>query len=153
MSAQIIIRGVQQSDYDAWRPLWDGYNAFYGRYGPAALPEEITQATWGRFFDPCEPVNAMVAEESGHLIGLVHYLFHRSTSRLNGICYLQDLFTAEHARGRGVGRCLIEAVYQAARNAGSSRVYWQTQVGNQAGRALYDKVAKHFGFIVYSYEL
>lgn len=153
MSAQIFIRDIQQGDYHAWRPLWDGYNAFYGRYGPSALPEEITQATWGRFFDPCEPVNAMVAEEAGHLIGLVHYLFHRSTSRLNGICYLQDLFTAEHARGRGVGRRLIEAVYEAARSAGSSRVYWQTQVGNQAGRALYDKVAKHFGFIVYSYEL
>jgi GNAT superfamily N-acetyltransferase len=153
MSAQFMVRGIQQTDYDAWRPLWDGYNAFYGRYGASALPDEITQATWGRFFDPSEPVNAMVAEQTGHLIGLVHYIYHRSTTRLNGICYLQDLFTAEHARGRGVGRRLIEAVYEAARNAGSSRVYWQTQAGNQAGRALYDKVAKHFGFIVYSYEL
>jgi GNAT superfamily N-acetyltransferase len=66
---------------------------------------------------------------------------------------LQDLFAAEHVRGRGVGKRLIEAVYEAARKAGSSRVYWQTQATNQAGRALYDKVAKHLGFIVYSHEL
>ena len=153
MSDRLTIRPILRSDYERWRPLWDGYNAFYGRSGPTALPEEITQATWERFFDSSEPVEAIVAEESGRLVGLSHYLFHRSTTRLHNICYLQDLYTAEHARGRGIGGRLIEAVYQAARDAGSSRVYWQTQATNQAGRALYDKVAKHFGFIVYSHEL
>jgi len=148
-----MIRPVRRSDYDAWRPLWDGYNAFYGRKGSTALAEQITQATWERFFEPAEPVHALVAEEDGHVVGLTHYLFHRSTSRLNHVCYLQDLFTAEHMRGRGIGRRLIEAVYEAAREEGSSRVYWQTQVGNEAGRALYDKVAKHLGFIVYSHEI
>jgi GNAT superfamily N-acetyltransferase len=153
MSEPLTIRSIRRSDYEAWRPLWDGYNAFYERTGPTALPEEVTQATWGRFFDPAGPVYAFVAEQSGQLLGLTHYLFHRSTSRLHGICYLQDLFTVPAARGRGIGRLLIEAVYDAARAAGSSRVYWQTQTTNKAGRALYDKVAKHFGFIVYSYEL
>ena len=148
-----MIRPIVRSDYDGWRPLWEGYNAFYGRSGPSALAEEITRATWERFFDSSEPVHAFVAEDGGQLIGLTHYLFHRSTTRLNHICYLQDLFTAEQARGRGVGRRLIEAVYQAARDAGSSRVYWLTQTTNQAGRALYDKVARHLGFIVYSHEL
>ena len=153
MSEPVTIRPIRRSDYEAWRPLWDGYNAFYERSGPTALPEEITQATWGRFFDPAEPVYAIVAEQSGQLLGLTHYIYHRSTSRLHGICYLQDLFTVAHARGRGIGRLLIEAVYEAARAAGSSRVYWQTQTTNKAGRTLYEKVAKHFGFIVYSHEL
>jgi len=147
------IRPIRQSDYDGWRVLWDGYNAFYGRSGATALPEEITRATWERFFDPAEPVHALVAEASGQVVGLAHYIFHRSTTRLNKVCYMQDLFTAELARGRGAGRQLIEAVYEAARSAGSSRVYWQTQNTNQAGRALYDKVAKHNGFLVYSHEL
>jgi GNAT superfamily N-acetyltransferase len=153
MSELLMIRPILRSDYDGWRPLWEGYNAFYGRVGPTALPEEITHATWERFFDSSEPVHAFVAEESGHLLGFTHYIFHRSTTRLHDICYLQDLFTAERARGRGVGRRLIEAVYEAARNAGSSRVYWLTHTTNQAGRALYDKVARHLGFIVYSHEL
>jgi GNAT superfamily N-acetyltransferase len=153
MSERLAIRPILRSDYDSWRPLWDGYNAFYGRSGPTALPEEITRATWERFFDTSEPVNALVAEESRQLVGLAHYLFHRSTTRLRDVCYLQDLFTAEFARGRGVGRRLIEAVYEAARDAGSSRVYWHTQVTNEAGRALYEKVAKHLGFMVYSHQL
>jgi GNAT superfamily N-acetyltransferase len=148
-----VIRPIRRADYEQWRPLWDGYNAFYGRSGANSLPEEITQRTWERFFDAAEPVHALVAEEAGRVVGLVHYLYHRSTTRLHDVCYLQDLFTTPYLRGRGVGRSLINAVYDAARAAGCSRVYWQTQVTNQPGRALYDKVAEHRGFIVYSYEL
>ena len=147
------VRKPTRSDYEAWRRLWDGYNAFYGRGGPSALPEEITKSTWDRFHDPAEPVHALLAEDAGRVVGLAHYLFHRSTTRLQDVCYLQDLFTAEEHRGRGVGRLLIDAVCQAAREAGSSRVYWQTKEDNRAGRALYDKVAKHQGFIVYVHEL
>jgi GNAT superfamily N-acetyltransferase len=147
------VRAIRRADYDGWRPLWDGYNAFYGRSGATALPEEITQTTWERFFDPAEPVHALVAEREGRVVGLAHYLYHRSTTRLREVCYLQDLFTAAELRGLGIGRHLIHGVYDAARAAGCSRVYWQTQVTNQPGRALYDKVAQHNGFIVYSHEL
>ena len=153
MVDRFTIRPIRRTDYDGWRPLWDGYNAFYGRSGPTALAEEITQATWERFFDPSEPVHALVAEESGVVVGLTHYIFHRSTTRIDEVCYLQDLFTAGHLRRLGVARRLIHAVYEAARIAGSSRVYWQTQTTNVAGRALYDKLARHIGFIVYTHEL
>jgi GNAT superfamily N-acetyltransferase len=147
------IRPIRRADYERWRPLWDGYNGFYGRSGATSLPQAITQMTWERFFDPAEPVHALVAEEEGGVVGLVHYLYHRSTTRLHDVCYLQDLFTAPRLRGLGIGRRLIHAVYDAARAAGCSRVYWQTQVTNQPGRALYDKLAEHRGFIVYSHEL
>jgi GNAT superfamily N-acetyltransferase len=153
MLEQFVIRKIQREDYDEWKVLWDGYNAFYGRSGSTALPGEITLATWERFFEDSEPVHALVAEGSGRVVGLVHYLFHRSTTRLHDVCYLQDLFTVEQLRGMGIGRRLIEAVYNAARQAGSSRVYWQTQTINLPGRALYDKVARHQGFIVYEHEL
>jgi GNAT superfamily N-acetyltransferase len=148
-----LVRSIQLADYASWRPLWDGYNQFYGRHGISALAENITSATWNRFFLPEEPVHALVAEQSGRLIGIAHYLFHRSTTRLNDVCYLQDLFTTEELRGRGVARQLISAVYEAARTAGSSRVYWQTNVTNAAGRALYNRIAEHKGFIVYTHEL
>lgn len=155
MTAQdpLVIRPVERADYPGWRPLWDGYNSFYGREGNTALDEPITQATWARFFDPGEPVRCLVAARDGRLVGLTHYILHRSTTRLNHICYLQDLFTAGECRGQGIGRQLIVAVYEAAKSAACSRVYWQTQVTNSAGRALYDKVARHLGFIVYTHEL
>jgi len=149
----MLIRPVTNDDYAAWRPLWDGYNAFYGRQGETALAGEITETTWQRFHDPAEPVFALVAERQGQIAGLAHYLFHRSTTSIPPTCYLQDLFTLPAERGRGIGRALIEAVYQQAKAAGSKRVYWQTQESNAAGRMLYDKVAKHLGFIVYSCNL
>ena len=145
----VAIRDITPSDHEQWLPLWDGYNAFYGRSGPTALPAEITATTWQRFFDPAEPVRALVAELDGRLIGLAHYLFHRSTILLAPICYLQDLFTAPDQRRAGVGRALIEAVYRRAQQAGSARVYWQTHETNLLARRLYDQVAERSGFIVY----
>jgi GNAT superfamily N-acetyltransferase len=147
------VRPIRRTDYAEWRPLWDGYNEFYGRRGATALPDRITEATWERFFTDSEPVHAIVAEQGGRVVGLAHYLFHRSTTRLSDVCYLQDLFTDVQRRGQGVGRQLIGAVCDAARAAGCSRVYWQTQHTNIAGRALYDKVARHNGFIVYTHDL
>ena len=148
----MLVRPIRQNDFAQWQPLWDGYNAFYGRKGATALAPEITQATWERFFDRSEPVFALVAELDGRLAGLAHYLFHRSTTRIELTCYLQDLFTAEEARGRGVARALISGVYEQAKLAGVRRVYWQTHETNAAARRVYDKVGKHLGFVVYVHD-
>jgi len=149
MNPPAVIRPVQPADFSAWIVLWDGYNAFYGRSGPTALAAEITRTTWARFLDTDEPVHALVAESDGRLLGLAHFLYHRSTIQLEPSCYLQDLFTVEAARGKGVGRALIEAVYESARRAGSPRVYWQTHETNTAAMQVYDRVADKSGFIVY----
>jgi GNAT superfamily N-acetyltransferase len=146
----IRVRPVEPADFAAWKPLWDAYNAFYGRAGETALPDDVTRTTWQRFFDPGEAMFALVAEGDNGLLGLTHFLFHRSTSRIALTCYLQDLFTLPAARGQGVGRALIEAVYSSARAHGLQRVYWQTHESNAAGRRLYDQVADNEGFIVYS---
>jgi GNAT superfamily N-acetyltransferase len=149
MGDGVLIRAIEARDFAGWKPLWDGYNAFYGRHGDTALPDEITQRTWSRFFDGYEPVCALVAEHAGQLIGLVHYILQRSTISIGPVCYLQDLFTVEAARGRGVGRALIEEVYRCAERARCSRVYWHTHHTNATARALYDKVAEDSGFLVY----
>jgi len=72
---------------------------------------------------------------------------------LGPICYLQDLFTSEESRGKGVGRALIRAVYVRAREGGSTRVYWQTHETNQVAQQLYNRVAERSGFIVYRRDL
>ena len=149
MTSSPLIRPPTPHDYAAWKPLWDGYNAFYGREGATALADEITQATWQRFFDAYEPVHALVAERDGQLVGLTHYLFHRSTTRLEPTCYLQDLFTLDSERGKGVGRALIEAVYDAAQAHRAERVYWQTHETNHPAMRLYDSVAEKSGFVIY----
>jgi GNAT superfamily N-acetyltransferase len=154
VTGKIGVRDVQRGDFPAWKPLWQGYNAFYGRQGETALPDEITNLTWSRFFDGYEPIHALVAEQHDRkLVGLVHYLFHRSSTGLRSNCYLQDLFTVESARGQGIGRALIEEVYRRAAQAGSGRVYWQTHETNSTAMKLYDKLAEKSGFIIYRKDL
>lgn len=150
MSDRLTVRPVMSDDFDRWLPLWQGYNAFYGRSGATALPDEITRVTWMRFFDAYEPVHALVAEDDGQLLGLAHYLFHRLTTSITPTCYLQDLFTAEDARGRGVGASLIAGVRDHASAVGAARLYWHTHETNTTARRLYDQVATRSGFIVYN---
>ena len=142
MPASFIIRDIELNDRASWEPLWRAYS-------PRPIPEEVTEMTWRRFFDGLEPVHALVAEEGEAMIGFVHYLFHRSTAQLGSVCYLQDMFTVEFARKRGVGRALIDAVCVRAKDAGASRVYWNTSETNATARSLYDKVATLTRFVQY----
>lgn len=141
----IQIRPFTPEDRQAWEPLWQGYLTFY----KSTLPAEVTETTWRRLIDPAEPMYGLVAILDGKVVGIVHYLYHRSTWTTGDYCYLQDLFTSEEARGRGVGRALIAAVYERAKADGASRVYWLTHETNTAAQALYDKVATRSGFIQY----
>jgi GNAT superfamily N-acetyltransferase len=143
--AGLDIRPLGADDRRAWEPLWAGYLTFYG----ASVAPEVTDTTWARLMDPAEPMHVLGCFDGEALIGIVHYIFHRSTWTIGNYCYLQDLFTAEAARGRGAGRALIEAVYDRAREAGASRVHWLTQESNATARALYDQVADRPGFIQY----
>ena len=154
MAINLTLRSPKREDYDAWHRLWDGYNAFYKRIGALAISEEMTRLTWDRFFDGYEPIHAIVAEaEDGRLVGLVHYVFHRHSVMRGPICYLHDLFTDPEVRGQGVGKALIEEVYERAREAGSPRVYWHTHETNATAMRLYDQVATHSGFVCYRKEL
>jgi GNAT superfamily N-acetyltransferase len=145
MTVRFAIRPVGKGERAAWEPLWRGYQTFY----EVALSEEVTDKSWERLHDPAEPMFILGAYVDGKLTGIVHYLFHRSTWTIGNYCYLQDLFVAEEARGLGLGRALIDAVHEAARNVGASRVYWLTQESNKTARALYDKLAERSGFIQY----
>jgi GNAT superfamily N-acetyltransferase len=145
MADATAIRPVRADDRAAWDRLWQGYLAFY----KATLAPEITEATWRRFFDPLENLGALVAERDRQLIGFAHYLLHRSTWAPNCYCYLEDLFVDPAARGGGAGRCLIEAVERAARDAGASRLYWVTDERNVTAQKLYDQVAQRPGFVQY----
>lgn len=128
-----------------WLPLWKGYQRFY----EVDIDGETTDLTWRRLMDPSEPMFVLGACADGRLVGIVHFLFHRSTWTAGDYCYLQDLFTAPDARGAGVGRALIAAVCERATSQGASRVYWLTREDNATAIALYEKVALRTGFIQY----
>jgi GNAT superfamily N-acetyltransferase len=140
------IRALQPADRAQWDVLWQGYLQFY----EIALPAEVTELTWRRLIDPEALVLGFcAAAPDGALLGIVHYVFHPVTWAAGPRCYLEDLFTAAEARGKGVGRALIEAVYEAADRGGADQVYWLTASTNTTARRLYDQVASATQFIKY----
>ena len=142
-----LIRPLAAEDREAWEQLARGYKLFYKTETSAWEYEHAWRRLLAR-----DRVFGLVAESGGAVVGIAHYLFHTS-AWTEKVCYLQDLFVAPDARGRGVARALIEAVAREARIQGASRYYWTTQEHNAAGRALYDKVARFNGFIRYDYPL
>ena len=139
---------LQARDRAAWQDLFAGYHAFYGR---PSWPQESYDEAWSRF-EQDDVIHARGARVDGRLVGIVHFLVHASTTSAD-VCYLQDLFTAPEARGRGVARALIAEVERWARERGCTRVYWLTQSGNDAARRLYDQVAENKGLIQYVIQL
>ncbi len=142
----LTIRPLEQADHAEWRRLWTAYLEFY----KTSVPEEVYRTTWERLFDEGEyEPSGLIAEVGGRPVGLVHYIFHRTCWSVKNNCYLQDLYADPAARGKGVGRALIEAVYARADQADAANVYWMTQDFNETARKLYDRVAKLTPFIKY----
>ena len=140
------IRRVAKRDESRWRELWAGYIAFYR----GTVTEEATAALWASLLADEDEVRGYVADRGEGPVGLVHYVFHRSTWSTQPICYLQDLYVDPEVRGAGVGRALIEHVYGVAEAAGSAKVHWLTRHDNAVARRLYDRIATETGFVQYA---
>jgi len=143
----IEIAPLRARDRAQWEPLARGYKAFY----ETELPDARYDETW-RALIAGERVHGLAAWQDGRMVGIAHYLFHAQTWSEDA-CYLQDLFTAKEARGRGVATALIEAVAEAARARGAAKFYWMTKEDNRTARALYDRVARFKGFVRYDHPL
>ncbi|MEM8655337.1 MAG: GNAT family N-acetyltransferase [Pseudomonadota bacterium] len=142
----LVVRPLLASDRPAWDDLWSAYLAFY----KTTLSSDIYDIYFDRLLgDDPQDYNGLVAEIDGKLVGLTHYLFHRHGWKAENVCYLQDLYADPSARGRGIGRALIEGVYAAADAAGAPAVYWLTQDFNADARKLYDRIGKLSPFIKY----
>ncbi len=142
----INVRPLTKDDKVGWLPLWKGYLEYYR----TELADDITEASWQKIIDPTSGIEGLCAvDDDGTLVGIVHYLFHPVTWAKTKRCYLEDLYTSQSARGKGVGAALIKAVESAARAENADQVYWLTESYNERAHALYDKVATKTHFIKY----
>ena len=142
----MIVRALAADDRAEWEPLWQGYLQFY----QTRIAPDVSDLTFARLAGGNEPMGGFVAaDENGGLAGIVHWITHRSCWTAGDYCYLQDLFVAPGLRGRGIGRKLIEAVYDKARSLGCSRVHWLTHETNVDAMTLYDRIADRSGFVQY----
>ncbi len=138
------IRDPASADEAAWRDLWSQYNAFYETH----VPDAVSEHTWRRILDPASSIFARLAVLEGGTIGFSVGVLHDSTWTIGPVCYLEDLFVAPEARGRGCGRALLQDVVDRAKAKGCARLYWHTRVNNPA-RRLYDEFAAADDFVRY----
>lgn len=141
----MTIRALAAGDRIAWDKLWQGYQTFYH----VAIAPEVSGLTFERLLDPLEPMHCALMLQEDEPVGFVHFIYHRSTWTSGDYCYLQDLFVGDEQRGRGLGRSLIEHVYETAKTAGASRVHWLTHESNRDAMLLYDRIAERSGFVQY----
>ncbi|ABS61897.1 GCN5-related N-acetyltransferase [Parvibaculum lavamentivorans DS-1] len=149
MEKSLRIRPFAASDRAAWDAMWGGYLAFY----KTTLPPETSNDTWARFLAPAPNHIGLIAEGEGAPLGFAHAILHPGTWSPKPVCYLEDLFVNENARGRGAGRALIEALAEKGRAEGWLRLYWQTGSDNATAQALYDKVASRGNWVRYDLDL
>ncbi len=143
------IRAIQGGDWDDWRALWGGYLAFYR----AELPEGTARATFDRLCAGEDGMFGLLAlDDDGRGVGLAHCVLHATTWSRQPTCYLEDLFLAPSARGRELGRALLDAVRRAGVERGASSVYLHTQSYNGKARSLYDQAGRPTSFMVYELE-
>lgn len=141
----LALRPPAHADRAAWDRLWQGYQRFY----KVEIAQEVSDQTWVRLHDPAEPIWACLAWQGARAVGMVHWIYHRSTWTDGPYCYLQDLYVDEDVRGSGAGRALIAHVRADAEAARASRLYWLTHETNTDAMKLYDKVAQRSGFVQY----
>ena len=143
------IRDAEPGDEAAWRGLWSQYLAFYD----VTLTPEVTAATWARLMDPASPMKMRLAVVDGVPVGFAIHMHHPSTWVAGEDCYLEDLFLAPAARGKGLGRALIDDLIALARARGWHRLYWHTDEGNANARKLYDSYVQTDGHVRYRLRL
>jgi GNAT superfamily N-acetyltransferase len=142
---RIHIELLVATDRQEWEVLARGYKAFY----ETVLPDSAYEETWQRLLAR-DGIHGLGARAGGQLVGITHFLFHTGIWSRRA-CYLEDLFVEPAARGRGIGRALIEAVAERARQDGARRLYWLTHETNRTARRLYDRIAKCSGFVEYEF--
>lgn len=143
--SELRIRPVAQDDRVAWAALFRGYRDFY-----ALAPDDaVIETVWHWLMDPSHELEALVAERDGALVGIAHWRLFARPSRGGTAIFLDDLFTAPEARGRGIGRSLIGRLQEIAAREGLLEVRWITSETNTDAQRLYDRVAERVPFFTY----
>ena len=137
-----MIRPIAAGDRAAWAELFVAYGVFY----ETDFTAEVVESTWSRLLDPTAGIDALVAEVEGEVVGFAHYRSHVDTFSTGRDWFLDDLFTAPAARGKGIATELIEHL-KTLTDGGTLR--WITGEDNTTAQSVYNKLAKRTPWVTY----
>ncbi|MBN9607119.1 MAG: GNAT family N-acetyltransferase [Actinomycetales bacterium] len=141
----VSIRAIEERDLPRWRELFRAYGVFY----ETDFDDAVLDSTGARLLAEGSGVDGLVAELDGEVVGFAHYRRHPDTFSTGHDWYLDDLYTDEAARGRGVASALIDALAHRATATGPGTLRWITAADNARAQRVYDRLATRTSWVTY----
>lgn len=132
----VTVRPVRAADLPAAALLFDQYRQFYEQPADAALARRFMAER----FERGESVVLLAEDSGGALLGFCQLYPSFCSVEAAPIYVLYDLFTAQAARRRGVGRMLLHAAARRAAQDGKARMDLTTARSNLQAQALYESL-------------
>lgn len=135
MVAEVEIAPIASEEFEELLPLIAAYQRFYG---VKEIDDDRNRSFFRRFLAPSEDGLLLGARENARLVGYACLYWHFSSTKAAETVLMNDLYVDESTRGRGVGRALIEATAEVARERGAPSIEWSTAPDNHSAQRLYD---------------
>jgi ribosomal protein S18 acetylase RimI-like enzyme len=129
------IRLVTEESLTELEPLFAAYQRFYE---VEDIDKNRNRKFFSRFIGSNHSGWLLGAWQGERIVGFGCYYRHKSSLSATSTILMNDLYVVEDARGAGIGRSLIEAGLEIAREAGASCLEWSTAPDNHRAQVLYD---------------
>jgi GNAT superfamily N-acetyltransferase len=138
MAEGVDVSAVREEEFETLLPLIAAYQRFYE---VDDIDSDRNRSFFRRFTAPSEDGMLLAARDEGAVIlGYACLYWHFSSLQATETVLMNDLFVAPEARGRGIGRALIEASADVARDRGAAWLEWATAPDNHTAQRLYDSL-------------
>jgi ribosomal protein S18 acetylase RimI-like enzyme len=134
VDAQIGVRTAQTDDAEAIGQLLHDFNTEFDVSTPA--PDLLAKRI--RELLAADEITVLLSGTNPHGLAVLQFRPAIWTHALE--CYLAELYVSADRRGQGLGRGLMEAAINLARNRGANRIELGTGEDDTAARALYESL-------------
>ena len=144
-----FINEITKNDYQSWKIIFKEYLTFYN----SELTDSTIKSSWDKIINKDEQIYCLgcykSSEKNKELIGIMNFIFHKSTWSKKHVCYLEDLFIQEDYRLKGCASLLIKNLVKICKISHIEKIYWKTKSDNYQAQSLYNKFAIQTDFLEY----
>lgn len=144
-----VINEITKNDYQSWKIIFKEYLIFYN----SKLTESTIKSSWDKIINKDEKIYCLgcykSSEKTKELIGIMNFIYHKSTWSKKRVCYLEDLFIQEDHRLKGCASLLLNKLVKICKIKNIEKIYWKTKSDNYQAQSLYNKFAIQTDFLEY----